>query len=466
MHCRGILHEICSFLRKTDLVQLRQVSPLFCAVASTFLPELEYQWLVSPVICQLGVELAPPCAVLAMTFLEQQRKLLVCTASVDHGGVVECGFYTHEATAPNESTRRYVELPSIYGSRDSQVRFEGQRFLLCRAVDGALFVFDCALEVQVRIPHGCEDFFASRDGSRLIVLHEGYLHYLEHCSSMLPCYSSSYRASHRGSLLVPFVELRLQRSLLSIPLEMNSLAWNAVSIGRNSALCLRDNTAIAFTEEYDGSKRIVSTWSFERVSFGSWGDDGMCCTYTTALGVDEYVVATVAGEALHFVRPFSKSVLARKLEISSLRPALVQRFDVLQPGSSFALVLLRQQIQEVFLFTTDMSLVRCIRVGKPSAMAILPSEGVMIAAPLPHATLSGHPLLEAVESGVGTAFFFVGDGESLSEAPQGKNDVSGVEVLSWISFGLVSASLMWTASALVYNGWWLHLQLLFCGKMA
>ncbi|KAH9598166.1 hypothetical protein LSM04_005521 [Trypanosoma melophagium] len=465
MNCLGLLHQICCFLSKADLVQLRRVSLLAYTVTSSFLSQLEYKWLIAPSI-QVSVELAPPCEVLAMCFLKNQRKLLVCATSADSNGEIECGVYTHKINAFGESTRRYVELPDAYGNRDSHFRMEGQRFLLCKTISGILHVFDCSMELVVELPHGCEDFFASQDGSRLVVVHGGCIYYLESRSSLVLRSCNNQYNRLKNSPPRSFIELQLENTL-TIPIKMDEFAWTTISVGRRSVLRFYDGVASVIQVESEHNKMIKSkTWSFDMKSSDCCFDNIISSTYVSHSGDDEYVAVDPIGRKFIVISPASKQVRASTIEFASLHHALVQSLEVLVSGSLYALVLLSNQVQEVIFFTADMSLVRCVKIGKPSMLAILPSEGIIIAAPLPHATLSDHPLLEALESGVGTAFFFLEGEEYRFEKSQSKDGFGSVEMLSWISFSLVTASFLWTVSALLYNGWWLHLQLLFCGKVS
>ncbi|ORC91432.1 uncharacterized protein TM35_000064370 [Trypanosoma theileri] len=465
MNCLGTLHQICCFLTKADLIELRQVSLLAYTVTSAFLSQLECRWLIAPSI-QVNVELAPPCEVLAMFFLKNQRKLLVCATSTDSNGKVECGVYTHNVNAFGETTRRYVELPDAYGDRDSQFRMEGQRFLLCKTISGVLHVFDCSMELVVEIPRSCEEFFASQDGSRLAVVHEGFIYYLDSRSSLVLRSSNSQYNNSINSSPRTFIELQLENTL-TIPIKMDEFAWTTISVGRCSILRVYDDVASVIQVESEQNEMIKSsTWSFDMVSFECCFDNIICSTYVTDSGDDEYVAVAPTGGKFIVICPSSKEVRVCNIEFSSLHHALVQSLEVVVSGSLYALVLLRQQVQEVVFFTADMSLVRCIKIGRPSTLAMLPHEGIMIAAPLPHATLSDHPLVEALESGVGTVFFFLEGEDYRYEKSQGKDSFSSVEMLSWISFSLVTASFLWTVSALLYNGWWLHLQLLFFGKVS
>ncbi|KPI85684.1 hypothetical protein ABL78_5264 [Leptomonas seymouri] len=287
---------------------------------------------------------------------------------------------------------------------------------------------------------------------------------------------------------------------LQFYLGASSVAWRSFWVGSSSALyaneggvfLLRPNTqqCCLDTEELPS----LSPVSVSLVD-SSCGD-----VYATPCELhDEYAIISSREVRLHAVDYYPQSpVEVRTMDLSHILPARVAVKGVcIAVSRRTYLVYLQHLTQDrVLLLSSDLTLTRWISIGCPSCFVLWRQQAALVTASLPDDLgESSHPLVETVEGGLGCVYTFGmrlpepsssttvdpfvsavkvtssvleegGDAAGDYRLPTGSQAFNGVEALSWIAFGVVSASLLWTLTALCYNGWWLHLQLLFWGKVA
>jgi hypothetical protein len=187
-------------------------------------------------------------------------------------------------------------------------------------------------------------------------------------------------------------------------------------------------------------------------------------------------------------RPFSGTAVSRRFHPSVTRqliplfPKGSSRFvDQLSfdAGKVLSLQMRNRTGTEhvAILLSPDASIGACLPLRGNSLVAM--TEGAMVLSLL-SSYLPHHPLVEALECGVGTLLRFPkcppvrtlyydsgerAEGNGGREGTQQDFHGGGVHCIVWFSSGMLCLSLLWTVTALVYNGWWLHMQELFTGSL-
>lgn len=314
--------------------------------------------------------------------------------------------------------------------------------------------------------------------------------------------------------------LSVERPLLTYPLGNSSSAWRSFWVGESSVLyaheqgvvLLTESTTAATAQHYQQQQQMAVAAAFESVELVALASIASGLAHSGASAVanltgaaDEYAIFNCRDSTLHSVwAPFGAGAAGVKVGQTSLssliapRSCIIKEVRVAVPRSTYMIFLNDHVEDRLLLVTADLTLSRWIAIGEPSALTLLVGDGIVISAPLPAAGLwdRQHPMVETVEGGVGSVFSFSEEqqgfdlldptltsiavvsrfaglssalrDECLGGLPWYKMELhsfNGVEFLSWAALGVVSASLVWTVSALIYNGWWLHLQLLFWGKV-
>ncbi|KAK7197317.1 hypothetical protein NESM_000678700 [Novymonas esmeraldas] len=542
MECADTLLLVGSYLPKKDLVALSCVSRL-CrkTITDSFISYEEKQYLVWPCVKKDYVELAPPCQILALGLLEKEQRLLVLlrsgtdTSNVDE---VECHLYSQLIDDDGCLVERQRELPPCFAFSSSLVRFAGNRYLLCTTREGELHVFDCLIEAMVELPCGADGFYASPNGDRFLLDYNRHVFFCT-AATHIACWWETSRidlkrhggtysaaphleesalvATHLRAQIVPLPDPTRSGSSgataavaegasappppLHFYLGASSSAWRTFWMGNCSALCanedgvclLKTSASRAMTAEPLPSFASSCGMDFVHSSCGDvYGTPGEAH--------DEYAVLCCRELRLHTVsfwprrRPTTE---VRAIELAAIVPARVAVKSVRIAVSRVTYLVYMQHHgqDQVLLLSSDLTLTRWISIGRPSCFVLWRQQASLITACLADDVGDNfHPLVEAVEGGLGCVYTF---GMCLPEAsPTAAADpfvtavkvcsvvdsgggavgvsrfmtlpqsFTGVEALSWMAFGVVSASLLWTVSALCYNGWWLHLQLLFWGKVA
>ncbi|EPY25915.1 hypothetical protein STCU_06413 [Strigomonas culicis] len=525
MDCVDTLGVICTFLSKRDILEVGKVSRLSRSVARELFTMRERLYYVGACVKEGYVELAPPSQILAVHFCEQENRMLVLTRNCAETVCVEdveCTLYIQQSNADGNQFEVSVPLPIYFGLPTSLVQFEGDRFLCCTSKDDEAFVFDCTLQVLLELPHAFDSFHASPDGTRFSLDYDQKLYCGDTASCIHPWWEMAEAAPERPtygvSPLVPSkpvatrlrAALKVERAAWCRPLGHSSSAWRSTVVGRSAVLhmdevgvvLLRDTAAAApdppallhssksaedcdpllYTEALLGSLAPASTY----LSLSSR------TAVVSDADTDLFAIFDCKEQCMHVIKssPSATQVESFPHMRDVLPPRVViQGVGIAVPGRTYALFTQHQQVDRVLFFSADLTLQRWVTVGKPSAMSLVGSQGMLITAPLPVPN-GEHPLLEVFEGGFGTIFTFdepprasastasvtvapeadAAHAPKMHELPWGyamlDPTFSGVGLLSWIAFGVVSASLCWTVSALCYNGWWLHLQLLFCGKVS
>lgn len=332
--------------------------------------------------------------------------------------------------------------------------------------------------------------------------------------------------------------LTVENPLLAYPLGNSSSAWRAFWVGQSSVLYAHEQGVVLFKEstpptgvrvgmtntkssEHLTPATEATPVAFERVELHELSE--LSCTLAhhsastvsnTSGDADEYAIFNCRESTLHTVTVWTSSdtrkrnptqeakkdrgnVVVSQTNLQALirpRSCIIKEVRVAVPTSTYMIFLHDHSEDRLLFFTADLTLTRWISIGEPSAMTLLVNDGIVISTTLPNAMLWDHPVIQAMEGGVGSVFSFSGEfapdvldptitsitvASSLS-VPGAKGKCSlrllawsavsvqsfnGVEFLSWAALGVVSACLVWTISALAYNGWWLHLQLVFLGKV-
>lgn len=527
MECADTLLLIASFLSKRDLVAFCGISKLSRRVTETCLSIEEIQYLVWPCVREEHVELAPPSEILALSVVEKEQRLLVlarCNSETWTPKELECYLYSQQICGESGREERQIALPLQFALPTSQTHFAGGRFLTCTTCEGELFVFDCILETIVDVPMTTDGFYASPNGERFLVDYDRHI-YFGNTESHISCWWETY---HMDSILediypynsdgrAPFITSRLRASvqqslsavkepradtkpILQYFLGSSSSAWRSFWVGCSSVLYGHEEGVVLLKENIQtnsfDSEQLPTLFAscFNLVHCGC----GAVLSRKDAR-YDEYAVVNCRSFNMHtIICANGEQTRVRTLELGHVIPPRVTVKDVriAVNDCTYLLYLQDQMIDRVLFFSADMSLTRWITVGRPSCFTMSSKPAALITAALP--VLKGesyHPLMEAVEGGLGCLFVFgrPTGGSSLSspiktldrsrttveivsDVEDGAVYVSvlgvypqyfnGVEALSLVAIGVVSGSLLWTLSALCYNGWWLHLQLLLWGKVS
>lgn len=506
MDCLDTISVIGSFLNKRDIVQLSHVSQLCLRATEAALPAAFRRFFVGPCFQEDSIDLVPPCQVVGLCFSEAERQLFVLAhvqspLSRDN----ECCLFIQEAQADGYRSYQRVRLPREFARSGSHVKFAGQRFLYCSSLEGTITVFDCSLQTPLELPFGVDGFYVSPDGRRCVIDVDSHLFYCSCDESisewweMQPGKNRMDSLSHSSSVMpILRAKLSVERFLLRYPMGNSSSAWRMLWVGQMSVLYAHEDDVVLLRKPKEGAPSCDAVQLQALAGHSSALAHGSCCTvYSGTCGRDDYAILDCRSHVLRVVRSVPLPDSSATLEciyLNSILPpvAVIKEIHVVYPGEAYMIFMQHQQLDRVLFFSADLSLSRWINVGPPSTLTLLMKEGVLISAPLQPEDSHSHPLLETVEGGMGTVFSFSGDpygdlyehpvsvdikpacidcGDPydhwLSRAfefliPQSFN---GVETLSWLALGVVSASLVWTISALIYNGWWLHVQLLFWGKL-
>ncbi|KAG5465676.1 hypothetical protein CUR178_00387 [Leishmania enriettii] len=544
MECADTLLLIASYLTKKELVTLSGASRL-CRkiVTESFLSYEEKQYLVGPCLKEDYVELAPPSEILALGLLEREQRLLVLvrsgtdTSNLDE---VECYLYSQLVGSDGTLVEHHKELPACFAFPSSFVHFGGNRYLLCETREGDLHVFDCLIEALIEVPVGTDGFYASPDGDHFLLDYNRHVFFCtagvhiacwwEVSSVDLKRHAGAYSAASNLSPST-LVATRLRAQIVPLPdpfssccshtgsnaaappdathpapplhfyLGASSAAWRTFWMGSRSALCANeDGVSLLKTSTFRKmAAEQLTSLSSSSLDFvhSSCGD-----VYATPFkDHDEYAVMNCREVRLHLVSYWPKrrqTTEVHAIDLDAIVPsrASISGVRVAVSGSTYLIYMQHKGLDRMLLLSSDLTLTRWISIGRPSCYVLWRRQASLVTASL---SASGggdnfHPLVEAVEGGLGCVYTFgmqlpavsataevdpfvttvrvtsaVGDDVASAVAgcfsmlPQ---SFTGVEVLSWIAFGIVSASLLWTVSALCYNVWWLHLQLPLWRKVA
>ncbi|KAG5490250.1 hypothetical protein JKF63_00369 [Porcisia hertigi] len=543
MECADTLALIASYLTKKELVTLGGVSPLCRKIVfDSFMSYEERQYLVLPCLKEDHVELAPPGQILALAFLEKEQRLLVLVRSgtdTSNTGEVECYLYSKLMDDNGCLVDHQKELPACFALSSSFVRFSGSRYLLCTTREGELHVFDGLIEVMIELPVGTDGFYASPNGDHFLLDYNHHAFFFT-ASVHIACWwemsrvdtkryggtygeasslqQSAILAAHLRAQIVPLpdpfksctngsrgradvlVDASHSSSPSSFYLGTSSVAWRAFWMGSSSALYANEDAVFllksSVCREVVAEKLVLlSSWCLDLVH-SSCGD-----VYSTPWeDHDEYVVMNCRRVRLHTVnyRPQQQPTTEERfVDLATIIPNRVafESVRIAVRQATYLIYMQHQGLDRVLLLSPDLSLTRWILIGHPSCYVLRRQQVSLVTASFSHDGRGDnlHPLMEAVEGGLGCVYQFgmqppavspsvpadpfltvlkvtsAVDSDALSSAtgrllmlPQ---SLTGVEVLSWTAFGIVSASLLWTVSVLCYNGWWLHLQPLFWGTV-
>ncbi|AYU83732.1 hypothetical protein, unknown function [Leishmania donovani] len=537
MECADTVLLIASYLTKKELMALSGVSHLCRKIVSdSFISYEEKKYLVWPCLRDDYVELAPPSQILALGVLEKEQRLLVLvrsgtdTSNIDE---MECYLYTQLVDDDGYVAEHQRELPACFAFPSSLVHFSGNRYLLCKTREGDLHVFDCLIETMIEVPVGTDGFYASPDGDHFLLDYNRHVFFctasvhiacwLEMTPVDLKRHEGTYNAASNlpPSALVA-THLRAQIVPLSDPfsscgnstsgsapahvdtthpapplhfyLGTSSAAWRTFWMGSSSALCANeDGVSLLKINNYPEmvAERLTSLSS----SCSDFVDRSCGDVYGTPCeDSDEYAVMNCREVRLHTVSywPMRCSTTeVRAIDLNSIVPSLatIKSVRIAVSRVTYLIYMQHQDLDRVLLLSSDLTLTRWISIGRPSCYVLWRQQVSLVTASLSDGAGDNyHPLVEAVEGGLGCVYTFgvrLPEGSSTGAAdpfvtavdggagPAGAGrflmlpqSFTGVEALSWMAFGVVSSSLLWTVSALCYNGWWLHLQLLIRGKVA
>ncbi|GET93451.1 hypothetical protein, unknown function [Leishmania tarentolae] len=543
MECADTLLLIASYLTKKELVNLSGVSHRCRKILSeSLISDEEKTYLVWPCLKDDYVELAPPSQILALGVLEKEQRLLVLvrsgtdTSSIDE---IECYLYTQLMDDDGCLVEHQKELPACFAFPSSLVYFSGSRYLLCKTREGELYVFDCLIEAMIEVPVGTDGFYASPDGDHFLL---DYNHHIFFCTASvhIACWWEMTRVDleqHGGtysaaSSLQPsaLVATHLRARIVSFPdpfsscansasrsasgnvdtthptqplyfyLGASSAAWRTFWMGSSSALCANeDDVSLLKVCNYPEmtAERLTSLSS----SCSDFVDRSCGDVYGTPCeDHDEYAVMNCREVRLHTVsywpqrRPTTE---VRTIDLNDIVPscAIIKSVRIAVSRVTYLVSMQHQDLDRMLLLSSDLTLTRWISIGRLSCYVLWRQQVSLVTASLTDGAGDNfHPLVEAVEGGLGCVYRF---GMRLPEVtstavadpfvtavkvtpsvdggvgPTGTGrflmlpqSFTGVEALSWMAFGVMSSSLLWTLSALFYNGWWLHLQLLIRGKVA
>ncbi|CAD2212889.1 hypothetical protein, conserved [Angomonas deanei] len=482
------LAVVFSFCNKRDIIELSKVSLLYRRVSELFIPSTERVHYIGKCY-QNTVELAPPSQILALTFMSSSYICLLARNYSD-SPLRESNCFFHKKNIVNGEMRS-VALPGCYSLATSLVSFEGGRFLVCVKKEGDTLIFDSLLEVLLDTPFGFEKFYSSPDGSRFVLDYDRHLYFCDTQTNIIqseeeplrqPKTSFTFFDSTAAS--VKKAKLTVDKTLFSYYLGSSSPAWRMCWVGCASVLfaCEEGVSLLKWDEASNSYADLPVTLSTSTSS--------MChCSRSyvhTDSQKDVFAIFDCQKLQMHIIfAELGKDVRVETVQLSNVLPhrTVVKTVFTLS-AETFALHVQHQQVDYVFFSSLDLTINRWMAIGEPSLLAH--SKEMMITTPLAKPQ-AGHPLVEDVEGGLGRVFTFSPKyasslaSTSISNAtdytyifsknpdgfdlPKNIQLFDGVAVLSWIAFGVVSASLLWTGAALFYNGWWLHFQLLFWGKV-
>ncbi|CAM44136.1 hypothetical protein, unknown function [Leishmania braziliensis MHOM/BR/75/M2904] len=542
MDCADTLLLIAAYLTKKELIALSEVSQL-CrkTVNNSFISYEEKQYLLWPCLKEEHVELAPPSQILALGVLEKEQRLLVLvrsgtdTSNIDE---IECYLYTQLVDRNGCLVEHQKELPACFAFPSSLVHFGGNRYLLCKTREGDLHVFDCLIETMIEVPVGTDGFYASPGGDHFLLDYNRHVFFCT-ANAHIACrwemtrvdlkrhgcvYStasnlppSTLVATHLRAQIVPLPDpfsscssstsgspaTRADATHPVPPLHFylgtSSAAWRTFWMGSSSALCANEDGVsllkVTFREMIAERLTSLSSSCLDLVHSSCGDVYGTPCE-----DHDEYAVMSCREVRLHTVSywPGRRSTTeVRVVDLDAIVPSrtAIKSVRIIVSRVTYLIHMQHQGLDRMLLLSSDLTLTRWISIGRPSCYVLWRQQVSLVTASLPDGGgESFHPLVEAVEGGLGCVYTFgmrlpdvsstvatdpfatavkvtsvVDDDASpasvsrLLVLPQ---SLTGVEALSWMAFGIVSASLLWTVSALCYNGWWLHLQLLLWEKVA
>ena len=549
MECSDTLLLIASYLTKRDLVAVSGVSRR-CrkVITDSCISNEEKQYLVWPGVKEDCVELSPPSQIVALGVLGNEQRLLVLirsgteTSSLDE---LECYLYTQLINPDGTLSEYQKELPICFVLPTAASHFAGNRFLVCTTREGELHVFDCLVEAMLELPVGIDGFYPSPDGERFLVDYDRHA-YLCCTTTHIVCWwemrhvepkdstGGAYRPGPRTAQ-ASLVETRLRAQICPLPgmggevrdggqrgtppsapvtaaaqlsslpplpfyLGASSVAWRSFWVGSSTALCANEDGVFLLRPTV--AQRCLDAEELPALSPVSVSLVDSSCGDVFASPYelhDEYAIMNAREAHLHTVDYYpQRPVAVRTMVLSHILPAriAVKGVRVAVSRSTYLVYMQHLTQDRVLLLSSDLTLTRWISIGRPSCFVLWRQQACLVTACLSDDLgENSHPLVQAVEGGLGcvytfgmrppetssaaTADLFVSAVKVTSSAyedsggvageyrrPAGTQTFNGVEALSWLAFGVVSASLLWTLTALCYNGWWLHLQLLFWGKVA
>ncbi|CAG9583902.1 hypothetical protein LMJF_36_3610 [Leishmania major strain Friedlin] len=534
MECADTVLLIASYLTKKELMALSGVSHLCRKIVSdSFISYEEKKYLVWPCLKDDYVELAPPSQILALGVLEKEQRLLVLvrsgtdTSRIDE---MECYLYTQLVDDDGCVVEHQKELPACFAFPSSLVHFSGNRYLLCKTREGDLHVFDCLIEAMVEVPVGTDGFYASPDGDHFLLDYNRHVFFCTasvhiacwwemtpvdlkrhggtyNAASNLP--PSALVATHLRAQIVPLpdpfsscanstsgnapahVDTTHPAPPLHFYLGTSSAAWRTFWMGSSSALCANeDGVSLLKTGNYP--EMVAERLTSLSPSCSDFVDRSCGDVYgTPCKDRDEYAVMNCREVRLHTVsywpnrRPTTE---VRAIDLNAIVPsrATIKSVRIAVSRVTYLVYMQHQGLDRVLLLSSDLTLTRWISIGHSSCYVLWRQQVSLVTASLSDGAGDNfHPLVEAVEGGLGCVYTF---GMRLPEVsstaaadpfvttvkvtsavdggvgPAGAgrflilpHSITGVEALSWMAFGVVSSSLLWTVSALCYNGWWLHL---------
>ncbi|KPA81372.1 hypothetical protein ABB37_03752 [Leptomonas pyrrhocoris] len=556
MECSDTLLVIASYLTKRDLVAVSGTSQL-CrkVITESCITYEEKQYLVWPCMKEDYVELAPPSKILALGLVGNEQRLFVLIRTVTETSrldEIECYLYTRLVNADGTLSEYQKELPTCFAFPTSSSRFLGNRFLVCTTREGELHVFDCLMEAMLELPVGIDGFYPSPDGESFLIDCDRNA-YLCSTTSHIACWwemrqvepkGAASGAFHRGphAAHASLVEARLRAQLCPLPvpigschhgdsypynrnnaravggadscltssasplpplqfcLDASSVAWRSFWVGSSSALYA--NEAGVFLLRPSVPRRCLEAEELPSLSTVSVSLVDSSCgdVYATPCELhDEYAIMNSREAHLHIVNYSpTRPVEMRTMDLAHILPprVAVKGVCIAVTRRTYLVYLQHLMQDQVLLLSSDLTLTRWVSIERPSCFALWRQQATLVTASLSDSRgETSHPLVEAVEGGLGCVYTFgmrppeassvasadpfvsavkitssaQGDGGGAAgdyKLPARPRAFNGVEALSWAAFGVVSASLLWTLTALCYNGWWLHLQLLFWGKVA
>lgn len=183
-------------------------------------------------------------------------------------------------------------------------------------------------------------------------------------------------------------------------------------------------------------------------------------TWCSGAGGGTIVLLDAVSSTLYTWTPRLQVVRAVTLCGIAFSPFQVESLHIVVPGR-VACCTTHSECDGTLLcfFSLDGSLVRRIPLKGKSLITPIPNDGEVLVSLWTHSSSPPHPLLEAIEYGIGTLLRFgISSEEVRRQGVEGERKGYRILLITAVSCTVMVASFMSIVLGLVYNGWWLHMQ--------
>jgi hypothetical protein len=513
--CIDLLFHILGYLPMAELLRAKNSCKLWLDLVSIMLPAQAVAFLVMQCDDTQSVELIYPSLIRGLSYHPTDPKKVFLAASTgdDDLSLITTTFDSDDCSG--NSSRKIERL--LTGNCVS-VNFESGVLFATTRSSSELFVYDCARSQAVVAPAGTTRYGVSRGGKLVAFISHSTLTVRKYGPGA--CNSSTATVRHAlleeaeqlwvgDDCVVVQISNRQTIELIGFRIDRRGLSLaREISIAPR-AQNLKGVVDGKFWIGFSAATMELFRWEVNqpdskvekvRLSLAASGPLNYLCNPSnpnavaqrrsggtpdsnSARTMEASASSSSLSESGTLVGPNGTRLISSGtsgfdaicISMDILVPGALLLCTVKVPGILSGVYLQGEARFEVLLLSMDGTAVRRLRLPGLSFVAPHPTRPMLMTTLAPTTIARQHPLVDAVENGMGRIWEFKKPcGHDPSEVPgsspfsrqlkrlvptaSAQSSTQLLTTASRVAYGVVTVSLLWTISALIYNGWWTFLQ--------